>query len=574
MNKQGIYHIPEAPYAYGIDRDTLYLKIRTARNDTDLMIVCCKDRYDFNKPFKEYEMLKIDGSELFDFYEINIKNTRKRYRYYFKFRDRKGNWYYYNERGVLDKDPLEGQPFQMPYLCEGDLHEEVAWAAEGVVYQIFPDRFCNGNRALDPPSVQPWGTRVRKDSFFGGDLKGITGKLGYLKKLGATMLYLTPVFESGSSHRYNTRNYYEIDPYLGTREDFKDLVDSAHARGIRIILDGVFNHTGDDFFAFQDVLRRGKESPYADWYYIKNYPADQKKVNYLTFGERIANMPKLRMSCKEVRDYFVEVGRYWIREFGIDGWRLDVCDEVDHMFWKEFYRGVKETRTDVLVVGEIMHGNTAFLSGDEMDGTMNYPFREIVKDFFADGYIDAPSLRDGLALRRHGCMNSISRHMFNLLDSHDTERFIKEGDAGIRDFKLASVLQFTYIGIPYIFYGDEIGLTGGPDPDCRRSMVWEEEKQNRELFDHIKKLAAIRKKQKALVYGTINTLYCRGNVWIFSRSYKKEEILVLLNNDGCKGFHYMLEGTFHDLYEVCNKAVTGRITLKPKSFRVLKRTVQ
>lgn len=572
MNTHAIEHVPDLPYAYGIEQEQLYLKIRTAKNDIKRVNVYYKDRYEVGNPFRKKEMDCLEGTSFFDYFETKLVLESNRFRYYFELEGYDQTKVFYNERGVLTKNPKDGQAFQLPYLCQGDLYHDVRWAQEGIVYQIMPERFCNGDLTNDPPQVNKWTERVTFHSFFGGDLRGIIKKLDYLVELGITMIYMTPIFLSSSNHKYNVEDYYKIDPMFGTKEEFKELVDSAHKRGIRIILDGVFNHSSDDFFAFADIKKKGMESKYIDWYYLEELPVDMEKVNYITFGNHISCMPKLRMSNPEVEQYFIEVGKFWIQEYQIDGWRLDVCDEVDHSFWKSFYKAIKRLDKDKLIIGEIMHGNPAFARGDENDGTMNYPFREAVKDFFYDGVVDAEGFMDALSTRRHSCMKSMNKQMFNLLDSHDTQRFLIDAKQDVRKLILASVFQFTYVGIPYIYYGDEVGMTGKGDPYCRKPMEWDGDKQNKQLLEHFQKLCHLRKKYKVLVDGDFQTLLKKEGFFAFKRVTEKEEMLVLINNNSTKGFSMKVPlGVYEDVYEGTTIKVRGKVELETMGYKILKK---
>ena len=236
------------------------------------------------------------------------------------------------------------------------------------------------------------------------------------------MIYLTPIFEAPSNHKYDTVDYYSIDPHFGDEATVRELIEIAHAHGIKIVFDAVFNHSGYGFFAFQDVLDKGEESPYAHWFNIDSFPVETDPPNYETFANQIATMPKLMTGQEDVREYFLDVGTYWVREFGIDGWRLDVANEIDHQFWREFRQAVKGENPETLIVGELWHEASEWVRGDQFDSVMNYSLQYACFDFFAQGTIRARSFANRLAKVQMNHTQSVNLAMFNLLGSHDTER--------------------------------------------------------------------------------------------------------------------------------------------------------
>jgi glycosidase len=300
---------------------------------------------------------------------------------------------------------------------------------------------------------------------------------------------------------------------------------------MKIIFDAVFNHSGSDFFAFEDLLKNQENSKYKDWFFPYEYPVSTEEINYYTFANMAAYMPKFNTANPEVKDYLLKVGEYWVKEIGIDGWRLDVCDEVDHQFWKAFRKTVKAANKDAIIIGEIMHEASSFLRGDELDTIMNYPFKGAMVDFFATRKIDETQFDNVLTMNRAVYMDSVTRQMWNLLDSHDTPRFLTECKEDLNRMKLAMVFQFSYVGAPYIYYGDEVGMAGGHDPLCRGCMVWDKEKQNTEIYQLYKKLIALRHENKTLIYGEYKNIYLKDNVIIFERTLEDEKIIVAINNN-------------------------------------------
>ncbi|MEG1286423.1 MAG: glycoside hydrolase family 13 protein [Clostridium sp.] len=570
MNLHAIYHIPEVPYAYSIDDNKLFIKLRVANNDVKKVNLYYKDRYEWRHEFKISEMKKVSETELFDFFEYTVSVAEGRVKYFFEIEGLDGTIIYFNERGTFKEKPEELGDFQYPYINSDEIYEDVKWTNESVVYQIFPDRFCNGNKDNDLYGTEKWGDKVKSKSFFGGDIKGVLDKVNYLDDLGINIVYLTPIFKSSSNHKYNTEDYFEIDESFGTKEEFRKLVEELHKRDIKIILDAVFNHSGDDFFAFKHIKKNGINSKYKDWYFI-NGEEIEDSINYRTFGNKLKYMPKLNMENEETKEYFLNVGTYWIKEFNIDGWRLDVSDEVSHTFWKAFRKTVKRVNKDIFIIGEIMHEGKTFLKGDEFDSSMNYPFREACLDFFAYRSINAKELLDRVIMRKEGLRRDIYSQMLNLLDSHDTKRFLTECSEDIKRLMLATVFQFTSEGIPYIYYGDEVGLSGGNDPDCRKCMIWNEKDQNKQLLSHYKKLIKIRKENNALMVGEYEEVYSKGKLLIYKRILCNEEILIVINNEEEKQkIDLNIFGEFNDMYLDETIKIDGELEINGMDFKILK----
>lgn len=573
MNKYAVFHVLDTPYAYGKDKDTLIVRVRVARNDIKKCYIHYKDRYDWENSYRKKEMVIVAETELFTYYQVEVSVFRNRYRYYFEFIDNNDESFEYNERGFVNKNFKynDMNSFQFPYIAEEDLYEEEKWLQESIIYQIFPDRFCNGDNSKNIEGTLSWGKgKVNTKSMYGGDLRGVIEKLSYLKELGVNLIYLTPVFKSTTNHKYNTKDYFDIDPQFGTINEARELVEKAHNNGIKIIFDAVFNHSGSDFFAFKDLIKNQQQSKYKEWYFIDSWPVSQAKDKYYTFANGCENMPKLNTNNEEVKEYLLSVGEYWIKEIGIDGWRLDVCDEVGHEFWSAFRKRIKKANKNTIIIGEIMHEANSFLKGDQLDGIMNYPFKNAIIDFFGKNIINAREFLDIMAENRVLYMDSIIRQMWNLIGSHDTKRIYNECEGNINKIKLAIAYQFLYIGVPYIYYGDEIGLDGEDDPDNRKCMIWDEENQNKDLLNFYKMMIKLRKANKELIYGDFEEIYCKNDLLAFKRVLKDTNILVLFNNSdkdeaielnlNCKGTN-LITGEI----EKINKVKLGK-----KSFAVFK----
>jgi cyclomaltodextrinase len=416
-------------------------------------------------------------------------------------------------------------------ILDTEISSGPEWAKDAVFYQIFPDRFYNGDWGNDPPNLAKWGDVPRRDNFFGGDLKGVLQKLPYLKELGINAIWFNPIFDAPSNHKYDTRDYFRIDPSLGDIDAFKELLSGCHANQIRVILDGVFNHTGTEFFAFQDVKKYGSASKYSSWYHVHEFCRDGKPLEYdCWWGFR--SLPELNTNNSEVQKYLFDVITYWSKEVGIDGWRLDVPNEVGHEFWREFRKLVKGIDPESYIVGEIWKDGSPWLQGDQFDGVMNYLFRDAMVSFFAHREIDACEFDERLAEIRQLYRPEVNHYLLNLLGSHDTARFLTVCHENIRKMAIAVIFQMTYVGIPLIYYGDEVGMTGHGDPDCRRTMIWDESQQNQRLLRLYQRLIRIRRSYPALRRGSFCTFCVEPSKGLYSfiREMPSHKVLVVLNN--------------------------------------------
>jgi cyclomaltodextrinase len=408
------------------------------------------------------------------------------------------------------------------------------WVEDAIFYQIFPDRFANGDTHNDPPNVQSWGSPPTSWGFQGGDLRGVIDKFDYILDLGINAVYLNPIFLSTSNHRYNTVDYFKIDPRVGTLEDFHALLATAHSNNVRVILDGVFNHCGRGFFGFNDVLENQDHSPYRDWFHVNKFPVDAyspgKAEDYKAWWG-FKSLPKFNTNNQSVRHYLLNVARYWIEQ-GSDGWRLDVPNEIDDdSFWLDFREAVKSINRDAYLVGEIWTVEPRWVGPNHFDGLMNYPLRDAVLDFLNGGFITAAGFADQVEgiLKRYPRENAYA--MYITLGSHDTERIYTRLNGDLNKLKLAYSFVFGYPGAPAIYYGDEIGMTGGKDPECRGAFNWNPEAWLEELRGWLRTLISLRKRHVALRRGAYQRVLVddRRNVYVFARTLGDEAILVVIN---------------------------------------------
>jgi cyclomaltodextrinase len=437
------------------------------------------------------------------------------------------------------------------------------WVKGAVIYQIFPERFENGDPGNDPPGTVAWGSEPSNRVFQGGDLDGIIQRLDHIASLGVDALYLNPIFESPSTHKYDTTNYFEVDPAFGGDDALRRLVAAAHARDIRVVLDASFNHVHPRFFAFADVVAKGRKSHYVDWFVIHDWPprikvrraklAGWMKEALSSWEERtgvvveelsgsgpaiattyeswfgVPTMPRLALHNPEPRAHALEAAQYWLREFDIDGWRMDVARYVDDDFWPEFRRVCRAVKPDAYLLAEIVGDPTHWLSGDAFDATMNYSFRSLALGFFARGYMDGAELLDRCSrlYGRHPLAVTLVNH--DLLGSHDTPRFRTVAGGALWRLELATVFQMTFPGAPGVYYGDEIGLQGGDDPQCRGAMPWDRIGRKPSLIPTITELAALRRRSPALRLGEWAPLAATANAVAYERRLGRAGYVIGIN---------------------------------------------
>lgn len=436
----------------------------------------------------------------------------KRCKYYFELETDTETWFYL-ENGFLTKEQMEAegrilQYFIVPWMNPSDICRTPEWVRDTVWYQIFPDRFFRGETGKTGKEKTKEFSRWRSGPVtngerFGGNLAGIREKLGYLEELGISGIYLNPIMEAESVHKYDTTDYEMIDGDLGNEQEFTRLVKEAHERGIRVMVDGVFNHCGKNFFPWRDVQEHGKESKYADWFFIQDWSdlkkqSDTRDGRFYSFAFS-ANMPKLNTNHKEVAEYFCRLCERWIEAYDIDGIRFDVGNEVSHKFLKQIHERLKVKKPDIYLLGEIWHDASLWLSGDEYDGVMNYPLMSGIHDFF----LDRNQTKEDFEYQMNRCYTMYreqsSQALFNLLDSHDTDR-LRNRFSDLDVFYQQLAVLFTMPGSPCIYYGTELAMEGGHDPDCRRCMPWAEldSEENKARIEEMKKLIALRNTEPAL----------------------------------------------------------------------------
>ncbi|MEF3310493.1 glycoside hydrolase family 13 protein [Paenibacillus sp. GYB004] len=531
MHVEAIYHRSTDSYCYAYDDRTVHIRLRAKKGDLRTLKALYGDKYDWEHTAKEKHLHKIASDELFDYWQAELTPPYGRLRYAFELASGTRKLWY-TEQGFSERKPQDPLScFDYPFLWPSEVLKPPEWVKRAVFYQIFPERFANGDPANDPAGVRPWDQDdPGPHDYYGGDLQGVLDRIDYIQSLGVNAVYFTPLFEARTNHKYDTSDYLRIDPHFGDAKLLKRLVQAFHERGIRVVLDAVFNHSGFWFAPFQDVLEKGEASAYRDWFHIDEYPLTREpRPSYRCFAFE-SHMPKLNTAHPQVRDYLLDVAQYWVKECDIDGWRLDVANEVDHGFWRQFRKTLKSLKPDLYILGEIWHDAMPWLRGDQFDAVMNYPATEAVLQFFAKGEIDADTLADRINRLLAGYPQQVNEAAFNIVGSHDTPRLLTvAGDE--RKGKQAALFQFILPGTPCVYYGDETGMQGGADPDCRRPMVWDPHRQNAQLLDFYRRLVSLRKSNPALQEGSFEWLYARGRQLVVRRTHASGHVYVCFNHD-------------------------------------------
>ncbi|HHZ05538.1 MAG TPA: alpha-glycosidase [Clostridiales bacterium] len=549
MNYSGIFHTATDNMCYALNDNELVINIKTDY-DVDRIIL------HYGDPFATGIMggkTTWNGSQV----EINtftrlayqklwsatVTPEFKRCRYFFEIIS-EDEVCYYLEDGIKSKKEFESyngrfQYFFFPWINSADVNRVPQWVNQTIWYQIFPDRFYNSGTGEKSKNLKPWAgphNVMRHLDNYGGDIQGITNKLGYLQDLGVTGLYLTPINESTSNHKYNTDDYYTIDKAFGTDETLKLMVKVAHKKGIRVMLDGVFNHCGNGLMQWQDVVKNGKSSPYFNWFIVNDWPfstvhCNAKAGKYYTFAFS-DYMPKLNTNNPEVIEYLLDVCTHWVKEYDIDALRLDVANEVSHYFCKELKKRMLSLKSDFYILGEVWHSSMPWLRGDEFDSVMNYPLQESINDFWAI----PTQTRDEFERAINRCysmyMTQTNDALFNMLDSHDTIRLITKLGSIDKFYQQMAVL-FSMPGTVCIYYGTEVALEGNYDPDCRRCMPWKEIDSGiyNDQIKTMKALINLRKTHKSLRSSAyrFTPLTRNDRLLAYTKSDDNETIQIILN---------------------------------------------
>lgn len=535
MKLDAILHVPMSEYCHGLDENHIVYRMRSAKGDLKKVTLYYGDTACRVTPiiFTPVPMELVASDLLHDYWQVVVDSPYNRVYYYFELDDGRETKLYYGDVFTDHLVDDRSQYFKLPFNHRADIAKVPDWVHDAVVYNIFPDSFATSHKYISLEATQMDYHGQTVNGKLGGTLRGITENVDYLKELGINCVYLNPIFTAGEYHKYDLLDYFQVDPIFGGEVAFREMVDTLHANGIRIIIDGVFNHCGWYFFAFDDVVRNQEQSEYCDWFYHLEFPVERPETpeEYPTYAcfayERM--MPKLDTSNPKVRDYFCKVGRYWVEEFGIDGWRLDVASEVDDGFWRAFRRAVKEVNPDALLIGEVWESANHWLQGDMFDSAMNYDFRKHCNLFFAEGSIDAADFAGRITnmLMRYRVQTVPAQ--LNLLDSHDVSRFLSLCNGNTNKYKLAILFMMTFVGMPTIFYGDELGIQGVQEEEYRHPMLWNG--GDEELHGFFRKAITMRHELAALRRGNFRMISAEqgSGLIIYARSLEHQTVTICIN---------------------------------------------
>lgn len=530
INLAAIYHDPFGEYRYTLENGDIVIMIRVACGNWDNVYVVSFPNYDsyFGKEDNKRVAMQLQARDsMYDYYRaiFSVEDPRLKYIFELNSADIK---LYFTPEGIRTFESLQDKNNQpaFVYSYAYPAEKKPDWAKGAIAYQVFPDRFCRVGRLED--GMEKWdSSNIDNDRIFGGNIKGITSRVPYLKRLGVNIVYMNPIFKSNTAHRYNTNDYFRVDPRLGTEKDLKELCDTLHKHGMYIVLDAVFNHCGTQFGPFQDAYARKENSVFYNWFFFNAKESTDKGYAGFSFE---STMPKLNLKNPPTAEYFIEVGKYWIDKCDIDGWRIDVGPEVYPEFWRDFRKAIKNKKPDCILINECWGDSRYWCNeGDMFDGNMNYTWSDPVWKLFANQSIsiadfDALINRNLIAYRLN-----VLPILWNMLGSHDTQRFLTRAGERLESLEAAAFYQFTSPGTPIIYYGDELGMNGGDDPECRKPMDWENSSNNK-VLRYYKLLTQLRRRFEPLAYGDYKTYLVddENGIYAYTRSYANETMLCII----------------------------------------------
>lgn len=567
MEKAAIFHIGDSEYCYLSDEGKVILTLKAKKGDMQKVVMVYDDRYVRNpKAMLISKEAYLAGSdEVSDYFRVSFECRYTRLAYYFILTDKEGNTEYYGMNGVQDMNCYDNRMrFQLPYLHRTDSPNIPLWYKNSVMYQVFPDSFAQSRNKVEEVPSEKSTNGITVKSKIGGTINGIRENIPYFKELGVDLLYINPIFTAVSYHKYDTIDYCKIDPGMGTNDDFARLVGECHQNGIRIMLDLVFSSCSMEHPAFLDVREKGEDSEYADWYIVHKYPVVCKENPdyecFAFFGE----VPKYNIANQKVIEYLIEAGRYWLTEYHIDGYRLDVANELSHEFWRKFRMEMQRIKPDIVLIGEAWHHANSFVGNGQFHGVMNFPLLFSVWEFFGYDMTNVQQFAESLTRLTMLYKWDNTCAMMNFLDNHDTMRFINVAQFDRCRQKLAFAFLISFVGVPLVYYGDEKSLEGSSTEDSRRKMIWQDEPTNEDMFKYYKKLIAIRKQYPVLIEGGFQ-IFAQDvlqNVLGFTRENETDTLYCLFNRSPYRSeITLPKEGTMQEL--ITGQTLTSTVHLEP-----------
>ena len=535
MEKSAILHQSDSKFSFPVSETKAIVRLRTKRNDTIRSVnVLWNTAHKFWQKQLRLPLSVKYRDQLFDWYEGELDNGCPGYSYLFEITDADGTVWYYNESGfdtVMRVDHAFEDNFTVIFPNVKDIVVPNKQFEGRVFYQIFPERFARSSHKQNTEYINmDWNTDQPDNMrFAGGDLDGIREKLPYLKDLGIGAIYMTPIHQSVSAHKYDIDDYFSVDKMFGNIDTLAALVTEAHKLDIKVVMDLVFNHSSYYNALFQDVVANGKKSKYYNWYFVYGDKPSRRKLNYNTFCD-VWMMPKLNTNNPEVQQYLCDVGKFYITKCNVDGYRLDVASDVSHDFWRLFRRQLSEIKPDVFIIGEDWQNSESFLGNDQWDSVMNYPFKYACERYFVEGRYNAEQFCDFLNATLMRYKDGTNRMMLNLVDSHDTPRFYQELNKDrSRMLQTLACLMF-YLGNPMIYYGDEIFMDGKRDPYNRKCMRWDSPEYASAEHAVVRDLLRLRQRDQ-LKYGDI-CIFAKDGVAHIERTFNGVTLGLAVNNSG------------------------------------------
>ena len=485
FDKKAVLHIPLSNYAFALNEHDLVIRLRTGKNNVSSVYLCFGDTACRSCEVKisEVKMHEVFNDDSFSYFEVTLKDVTPRIVYYFKINDLENNEHYYYADNFYDFVSVNRNDlYKFPYLRREDATNPSSWMKKARFYNIFPDSFAKSSLNKDK-KINLDGIEYKNK--IGGTIKDISSKLKYIKDMGFNGLYLNPIFKAGEYHKYDTVDYFKVDPLFGTNDEFKRLVKKAHELDIKVVVDLVLNHSGWYFFAFDDVIKNQEKSKYKDWFYDLKFPVYRPKTReeippYACFGyER--NMPKLNTDNEEVINYFKDLCLYLIKEFEVDGFRFDTSDEVNDYFWIEISRTIKKENKDVVLIGEVWENPNHWLNSLMFDSAMNYELRREIILLFNET-ISGETFKNHLVKLLLRTKKQYNYTLLDILSTHDTPRLFSLLKENKFYYRSAYMLLYFLPGAKSVLYGEECPIKGIKEDDYRQHINFRKKARFAEFF--------------------------------------------------------------------------------------------